>query len=482
LRIRQQGATLAIVLIIFAIMMVAFLATYALSRLTSSSDERAATTKRLQLVADALEQFAAASLRLPCPANQLATAATETGLEVRDANAKGCTQGEGVVPWKTLGLRREDGYDGWGRRISYRVYTGNPGTNLGSLAQAGGVSMVDCDTVEPYPAGVDGNGLCVYDGTTITSRRTLPSAFLAGKGLNLNDMGVAKSDVAYVLISHGATGGGAFTASGARVELPTGDQLANTRELGGFTIKAFSDAETSAKTGTHFDDLLAYRTIPDLVKRINLSARDWLPDPANVLAGAVNFNAAAVAAAATAGGTTVSGTDTGTYLLDFDGAFVVGITNNNDLANISVDTVDSTAGIGVGGGGDSMMRYSERDRMAILFDTAGTQFSVTLNHFGIYTASTRTYTETVQFVFADVDGNIVGSTVAKSGCRTDGGLASYTIDVGLAYRWVYILPGQATASSGSPGDTGFYISEVRVCPSTETQCRTSLWSGSNACS
>jgi len=46
---------------------------------------------------------------------------------------------------------------------------------------------------------------------------------------------------------------------------------------GPFTARAFSDPDIAADNMSHFDDLLVYRRLPDLVKRINLSARDW-PD------------------------------------------------------------------------------------------------------------------------------------------------------------------------------------------------------------
>ena len=60
----------------------------------------------------------------------------------------------------------------------------------------------------------------------------------------------------------GSTGLGGYTVSGARLDMPAGDERGNTRENGAFTIKAFSDPDTSATSGTHFDDLLAYRTLP----------------------------------------------------------------------------------------------------------------------------------------------------------------------------------------------------------------------------
>ena len=53
------------------------------------------------------------------------------------------------------------------------------------------------------------------------------------------------SNVAYVVISHGATGYGAWTISGSRKSYSDvkGDELKNTSANGPFTIRAFSDVD-----------------------------------------------------------------------------------------------------------------------------------------------------------------------------------------------------------------------------------------------
>jgi type II secretory pathway pseudopilin PulG len=478
LRARQQGVTLAIVLVVFVIVMVAFLATYALSRMTGAGDERNVTAARLAAAAAALEQYAASAKRLPCPAQHNATAAAETGLEVRTMPAgTGCEHGIGVVPWKTIGLSREQAYDGWGRRISYRVWTGTGGLNVGSLTQPGGVSMVDCDTVDPAPTGVNAAGLCTYDTVTQTveSRRTTDVQFLAGKGLPLTDNGTAYL-AAYVLISHGATGGGAWTSSGVQVELPSAGsrQRDHTTANGPFWIQKFSDVETSAKSASHFDDMLVYRSVADLVKRINLSARNWVPDLAT-LPGSILFDLPTVSAVSPA----LAGTNTGSAILDFGPAYVIGL-QNSDATNISVDTVGANAGIGVVGGSNPKMSYDEREWMFIVFDEPSTRFGITVNDFGTYVSGTRSYVEQFYIIFY-MGSDPVGSPVLARGCRADGGLATFDIDAGVSYNSVIVYPYQSDASSGPPGDSAFLLSEIRSCPATASNCRTSLWSGSNAC-
>ena len=256
---RERGATGTLVLIILILIIVGVLATSVLQRLTTGSDDSNQSVRVLAAGADALEQFAAVNARLPCPADPT----LNTGVEDPLGGSTNCSFPEGTIPWNTVGMRYDDAFDGWGRKISYRVYAGNKG-----LTQPGGVSMVNCDT--SAAGNADGAGLCLADHSTGTAK------FFQGKGLTVNDdFGSNHSDVAYVLVSHGATGLGAYTVSGVRMDLPAGDEKKNTKDTGPFAIHAFSDPDVAATNGSHFDDLLFYRTLPDLVKRAGLSARDW---------------------------------------------------------------------------------------------------------------------------------------------------------------------------------------------------------------
>lgn len=376
-------------------------------------------------------------------------------------------------------MKYEDALDGWGRKISYRVYTGNSG----SLTQPGGVSMVECDTEEEPTAGnatavaASLGGLCVSNADP-SLRSTKASRFLAGKGLSLNDSGTAYNDVAYVLVSHGRTGLGAYTVSGARLDLPTGDERGNTRETGAFTIKAFSDPDTGASSGVHFDDLLVYRRIPELVKRIGLSERNW-PD---VAIASVTFDNPTVAAAA--GHAVITG-DVGAPTLDFGSARVstystVGGTPDT-ATNISFDdTFGSTAGIGVAGNFSNLISNDADEWMKIEFVDAAGKFAVTLNDFGSYDFSGQTYTEQVQFTFFD-GATQVGSPIVKAGCNADGGLASYSMAPAAAFNRVEIRPQWAVAPSSDQFYTGLLVAQVATCAATATSCTTSLSAPSNEC-
>jgi type II secretory pathway pseudopilin PulG len=213
MRKREEGAGGALIAVILVLIALVIVAVSSMNRTASANADRDQTITRLATASAALESYAGVQLRLPCPANPT----VDTGVEVPNGVA-GCQFGAGTLPWKTIGMRRDDSFDSWGRKISYRVYTGN----AGSLTQPGGASMANCDTFEAFPGGAtptagNSGGLCRPDPPTSNpaDRTTTPAQFLAGKGLTLTDFGTVHNDVAYVLISHGVTGLGSLHATGS---------------------------------------------------------------------------------------------------------------------------------------------------------------------------------------------------------------------------------------------------------------------------
>jgi type II secretory pathway pseudopilin PulG len=464
----QRGVSGVLVLVIFIIIMVLLLAVSGLSGISTSLDAESQTVVKLASAVAALEQFAATTGRLPCPADPGA----DTGDEV-PAGIATCTFGEGTVPWKTLAMRRDDAFDAWARKISYRVYTGNNG----SLTQPQGVSMVECDTVEPSPGGTtagagSAGGLC-NSSTDPYQRNTTPAQYFAGKGLSLNDSGVVHNDVAFVLISHGVTGLGGYTVSGVRLDMPKADELGNTKETGAFTIRPFSDSDTSASAPTHFDDLLAYRTLPDLVKRAGLSARDW-PETATT---AALFDNPTVAAAV---GHAVLPGDLGVNTLVISGTRVSGFSGSDVATDLTFDTNASVGGIGVNGNGSNEVTNTGGEFIRIDLTQGAAAFGVTLNDFGTYTSGGTLYTEQAEFRFYS-SGALLGSPIVESGCRADGGLASFSIIPAAAFDRVEIRALAATSASAATSATGFLLSEINACASSGSTCKTTLWSGSNNC-
>ena len=468
MRPSQRGAGGTLVLVILAMIAVLFIALAVLNRGGTAIGEREKTTSRLAKATEALESFAGASARLPCPANP----AADTGLEERNGMAQ-CRFDGGTIPWSTIGLGRDESLDAWGRKISYRVYTGNKG----SLTQPGGVSMVNCDTVEPVPGGATSTGgppgaggLCKSN-TDIYQLNTTPQQFLAGKGLTVTDFANTYDDVAYVLVSHGATGLGGYTVSGVPLDMPNGDERSNTRDTGPFVIKAFSSPDTAFGAAAHFDDLLVYRRIGDLATRINLAARDW-PE------GAI-FNLATVN---TAIGITGPTADTNRNSFTFMGNTYS--SSGGSDGDFSFATSGGTEGIGVAGDGSDSLSANEFIRVDLAGPAA--RIGLALNDFGTFTLLQK-YREQAQIRFYKFDIPtssyvLLGAPIVKQACRNGSVLATFLMEPtisGTTFDRVEIQP--LLVEPNLFGLSSFFlISEFAACQAPSV-CGTTLSSGSNLC-
>jgi type II secretory pathway pseudopilin PulG len=470
LRTPQRGATGVLIIALIVIVMVVILATYALTRVTEISADTSQASAGLAKAAAVLEAYAAATQRLPCPADPT----LDTGVELPvGVGSPDCSKDEGTLPWQTIGMRRDDAIDPWGRKLSYRVYTGN----AGSLVQPGGVSMAKCDTVEPSPGGATAGGgglggLC--KGTTDPFQYdTTPAQFLNGKGLKLTDMSAPQyDDVAYVILSHGPTGLGGYSVSGIRLDMPAGDEKKNTQATGPFTIMPFSDVDTAATSGTHFDDLLVYRRLADLVARIGLGARNW-PEMAGADVSAKLDNATVAAAA---GAPVTPGSGVGQTTLNFTGMRASGLGPSSTPTELSYGEVGGIGGIGGMGGLSYFLESSANEFVRLEFTDAATTFGITLVDFGTYGAG---FAEKVQLVFY-LDSVAVGSPYVGTACNIDGGLASFTVPVGGPFNRVDVVPIPSSDGGGGTGITAFLISEAIACVSGT--CRTSLDVPANRCS
>jgi hypothetical protein len=468
----HRGASGLFVVVVIALAMVVILATGVFLRVKTNVDDATQTMTSLKTAAAALEQFAGASGRLPCPADP----SQDLGLASPAGASQNCDFTQGTLPWATIGMRRDDAYDAWGWKISYRVYSN---TN-GSLTQANGASMVNCDTVQALNAQpVDGNGLCPV------AHDTLDTAFLAGKGLTVVDFGTTingaspTGGAAYVLISHGASGLGAWTAAGVQKDNPKStEEKNNMKDTGPFTLMAASGPEVPPTDNSHYDDILFYRTVLDLAKRANLAARDW---PDDVMSD-VAFNQSNVQAALGGANPNGNGGDTGQTSLVFTpsgqlATTVTGFTSGG-AADISY-TGGSTPGIGVASGGSNNLSSTGGEGLGFLLSQPAGQFAVTLNNFGIQLAL---YKEQAQFKFYDANGNLV-ATIVKQGCRADGTntLASFTINPGVAFTRVEIRPQDTTSVLGISFPSSLIVSEVAACLSTAASCKTQLDTVTNEC-
>jgi prepilin-type N-terminal cleavage/methylation domain-containing protein len=303
----KQGFTLlemAVVIVIIGLAMAMLIPT---TRGMRDAENRTLVQKKLDALDTAMANFVAANRRLPCPANgTIASNAANAGVESpfpATGTCNAASQIFGVVPWVTLGLTEEEATDPWLGRMTYRV---DPAltqiaprlmdmSNCDPSSVAGGVGAGNsCKTPIP-PCG--GNAGC-----------TSPSEFLLNKGLDVWDglngnAGWAArqnnrsngTGAAYVIISHGPTGSGAYNKNGSvspfntqtgtlAIPNPPGPaETGGTNEQLNYNGKAIvlSDQNNSYRTSplndvvslVHFDDYLSHPTIMSVLNKANLGPR-----------------------------------------------------------------------------------------------------------------------------------------------------------------------------------------------------------------
>ncbi len=464
---RQRGASGIFIFVLLLLAMLVLIAMLTLSRTSSNVDAQNQTIASLQAASAALEQFAGASRRLPCPANP----AVDDGVELPAVPTGNCDFRTGTLPWRTIGMRRDDAYDAWGWKISYRVYS----DVNGSMTQAGGASMVDCDTVQALnQLPVDGNGLCQVVGT---QRDTPDFAFIAGKGLTVTDFGTAydgtkpSGGAAYVLISHGFTGLGAYTAAGTQRDAPKStEEKNNLKATGPFVAIAASDPTVAPDANNHYDDILLYRTVADLAKRANLAARDWQDDP---VTSSVAFNQATVSAALGGADPRNNGGDTGQSTIAFSFMTVSGFdaSGAQDISFTS-GVFGNPDAIGVVGGGSNNLTSTGGE--GLRFDLAGDsrQLSASLSTF---TGSDRAEVRFYELNRTTNVATLVG-TVNRTACGF-AGISSFTIDPGATFNRVEIRP---IAHLFSGFASSFRVEEIRTCI-VGVPCRTTLYPFGDQC-
>lgn len=247
------------------------------------SKQREATQMKLDAVEEALVRFVAATRRLPCPADATAAAANQ-GVEAMAGGGGSCTgsQNDGIVPWRTLGLARQAAVDGWDNFFTYRVYDGG----LRSLVGAGEMDMSVCNPSETPSVsgpGIDDCGIGVAPADYLEDRGLLVKEAVGAAPITndptSNNRGVIPpTGAAYVLISHGRNGLGAYTQGGVLRAAPTSadeQQNANNADIvQGVADSANSYVDTAIREVVPvFDDLVRHPTILDVVMKAGLGPR-----------------------------------------------------------------------------------------------------------------------------------------------------------------------------------------------------------------
>lgn len=467
MRRSQSGASGIFVAVVLILIAAAIIAAVALTRGTAQVERGNLASDQFARIHLGLVQYVAANGRLPCPANP----ALDVGDAEPAAASAACSFPQGTVPWKTIGIPRADSIDPWGGKIAYRVFSGATG-----LTQDGGASMVNCEDLpahEPAPQAVTANGLC-STGATPEANDTTEAAFLVNKGLPITTFGTASTNAAYVLVSHGPSGLGAFATGGVqKMPLPANaDELANLNAAGPFVARAASASGVDPTSAAHYDDLLASATVESLIRAAGRNGRNW-PDTAAAALSLV-FDAARVSAAA--GAPVTPGSGVGATTLTFGNAQVTGVAAGAAPTEMAYGENAGYGGLGVNGGGSPMIQSSANELLRIEFAENFQKLGVTLNHFGFYGFF---YVELVEFRFF-LDSTAVGTKVTGVSCSFDGQLASFTMDAGAAFNRVEIVPLEAFNFFGAPGITALLVSEVKACPASDPACRTALDDPANA--
>jgi len=467
---RHCGFSLLLAAVILIVVVAAILAFMALLGRQRNEGNLAETTARFARANVALEQFVAATGRLPCPADP-ASSSGDANPNTATTLGTPCSTPAGTLPWRTIGLRSDDALDAWGWKISYRVYRGTPG-GIGSLTQDQGASMVLCTYAAPASPGLDAGGRCQTDAGGHHSDRNDFLTFNLGARLGVTDFGVAHNDVAYVLISHGPSGLGAYTSSGGPNSAPTSpDEIANLSATGPFVARAASAPDVPASDAAHFDDLIAYTSLADAISGAGLGPRYWNDPTFASVAATISSVAQALNQPNIIYG------DLGTQVLAFNNAQVSvqagGSAENLTLAAIGV----GDAGIGGVGGGNTLSS-ADSEVLHIAFNYKAQTLSFTLDGMGCrQTAGTCTDADAVQLTFFN-DGVPVGSPIMKLACNPGHGLASYTVDLGASpsgdFNSVDIAPQPSVPGAAA---TAVLVSGFVNCPHGGS-CVTTLDTGS----
>ena len=287
---RAAGFTMMEILIVLLIFGVVIAMAASITRGVVAGQRRTLTATRIAAVDAALVQFVQQQKRLPCPADgTLASSNNSAGLEGPRNPVTGCTsdQANGVVPWRTLALTETEATDGWERRMTYRVKPAEAADNA--------LDASACD-----PAGTEGgaNPVACTPGCVSTSLATCtpPSRFLQGRGLTICDTNgngatfpcpgarrlmdkdaLPHTGAAYVVISHGESGGGARLASGNLSTSTTTDGL---EERINYVNRAYNAGEylvdgavAEGAGDAHFDDMVSRPSLLSVITKAGLGPR-----------------------------------------------------------------------------------------------------------------------------------------------------------------------------------------------------------------
>lgn len=303
----SHGFTLVEMAIVLAIIGLVLGLVLNVSSTMIDAQKRQNVRAHLNVIDVALANFVAVNKRLPCPANgTIASGVLNAGVETLVVASGLCNptnQSNGVVPWVTLGIAEDDASDPWNARIMYRVQPALA-SNLKRL-----MDMSKCDPAAAGGAGPGGECLTPTVPCVGSASCTAPGNFLTGKGLDVWNGSPDPSNTtawatrennpangtgaAYVLISAGPSGRGAYNANGgaavqAGTVVPEGPNEAPNLNNMAIAIPSalgttYRDAQLNdnpvpstvapPSVGRHFDDYLSHPTIMQVLNKAGLGPR-----------------------------------------------------------------------------------------------------------------------------------------------------------------------------------------------------------------
>lgn len=280
-RRRQQGVMLLIAVVMLFAVATAFFTALLMDSLQSRLNRTGGAEGHSQLSEKALLQFAAREGRLPCPADgSLALGDANRGLETACSSVtpSATYQVSGILPWRTLDLREDEVINAHGDYFGYRVFSGPTG-----FTRTNGVNMSACD-IDNTPNPTD-QSVAATDCES-TNYDNTPEQFVLGKGLTVvGPDSTSATDVAFVVIDHGANRRGARNPGGG-VSVTTlasrPEEVANAAGIsaadytGTYYSRALSIGSDEAAT-TYVDDVLYYKSISEVARLASRYARNW-PD------------------------------------------------------------------------------------------------------------------------------------------------------------------------------------------------------------
>ena len=282
---------LAIVLMIISLLFVFVMPT---SSVILNNRKRELTTQKLKNIETAIANFVAVNKRLPCPADgTIPPGSVGAGVEGLRNLGGDCTSSQvsGVAPWVTIGLTQADIEDGWNRRISYRASFGLTRDNALDMSSCDPAGIGGVDMTGTPPPGGKCSAACT---STNLPSCTSPQNYLIGKGFDVRDgagtslimSSALYTGAAYIILSHGENGYGAysqdatympnavvgvagsieqFNINGPAISVASGvPATANT-----FRVADFSEGTAA----TYFDDLVISPNLFSLIQRVQLGPR-----------------------------------------------------------------------------------------------------------------------------------------------------------------------------------------------------------------